>query len=61
MLLITIICHTFITIFWVICKSSLLFFQGRLLTGTMITLAIGGGAYVSTADEATFWYIKYIF
>ncbi|CAA6655732.1 unnamed protein product [Spirodela intermedia] len=28
--------------------------KGRLLTGAMIGLAIGGGAYVSTADEATF-------
>jgi hypothetical protein len=29
--------------------------QGRLLTGALIGLAIGGGAYVSTADEARFW------
>jgi len=29
--------------------------QGRLLTGAMIALAIGGGAYVSTADEGKFW------
>ncbi|XP_020244638.1 dihydroorotate dehydrogenase (quinone), mitochondrial isoform X1 [Asparagus officinalis] len=28
--------------------------KGRLLTGTMIGLAIAGGAYVSTVDEATF-------
>lgn len=28
--------------------------KGRLLTGTMIGLAIAGGAYVSTADEAKF-------
>ncbi|XP_078448566.1 pyrimidine d isoform X2 [Wolffia australiana] len=27
--------------------------KGRILTGTMIGLLIGGGAYVSTADEAT--------
>lgn len=34
--------------------------KGRLLTGTMIGLVIGGGAYVSTADEATFcgWLFK---
>ncbi|XP_073106028.1 dihydroorotate dehydrogenase (quinone), mitochondrial isoform X2 [Elaeis guineensis] len=34
--------------------------KGRLLTGTMIGLAIAGGAYVSTADEATFcgWLFK---
>lgn len=28
--------------------------KGRLLTGAMIGMAIAGGAYVSTADEATF-------
>ncbi|PKU74173.1 dihydroorotate dehydrogenase (quinone), mitochondrial isoform X1 [Dendrobium catenatum] len=28
--------------------------KGRLLTGAMIGLAIAGGAYISTADEATF-------
>ncbi|RWW17543.1 hypothetical protein GW17_00018533 [Ensete ventricosum] len=34
--------------------------QGRLLTGTMIGLAITGGAYVSTVDEATYcgWLFK---
>ncbi|XP_017700599.1 dihydroorotate dehydrogenase (quinone), mitochondrial-like isoform X2 [Phoenix dactylifera] len=34
--------------------------KGRLLSGTMIGLAIAGGAYVSTADEATFcgWLFK---
>lgn len=30
--------------------------QGRLLTGATIGLIIAGGAYVSTVDEATFWY-----
>ncbi|WP_285164353.1 hypothetical protein, partial [Mycobacterium tuberculosis] len=28
--------------------------KGRLLTGSMIGLAITGGAYVSTVDEGTF-------
>ncbi|KAG0474692.1 hypothetical protein HPP92_014378 [Vanilla planifolia] len=34
--------------------------KGRILTGVMIGLAIAGGAYVSTADEATFcgWLFK---
>ncbi|KAE8778330.1 Dihydroorotate dehydrogenase (quinone), mitochondrial [Hordeum vulgare] len=34
--------------------------KGRLLTGAMIGLAIAGGAYVSTTDEATFcgWLFK---
>lgn len=34
--------------------------KGRLLSGAMIGLAIAGGAYVSTADEATFcgWLFK---
>ncbi|CAD6261768.1 unnamed protein product [Miscanthus lutarioriparius] len=34
--------------------------KGRLLTGAMIALAIGGGAYVSTADEGKFcgWLFK---
>ncbi|KAG2569758.1 dihydroorotate dehydrogenase (quinone), mitochondrial-like [Panicum virgatum] len=34
--------------------------KGRLLTGALIGLAIGGGAYVSTADEAKFcgWLFK---
>lgn len=35
-------------------------FQGMLLTGSMIGIAIAGGAYVSTADEATFWYAIFI-
>lgn len=30
--------------------------QGKLLTGAMIGLVIAGGAYVSTIDEATYWY-----
>lgn len=30
--------------------------QGRIFTGTAIGLLIGGGAYASTVDEATFWY-----
>ncbi|RDY03111.1 Dihydroorotate dehydrogenase (quinone), mitochondrial [Mucuna pruriens] len=30
--------------------------KGRLLTGATIGLLIAGGAYVSTVDEATFWY-----
>ncbi|KAL2933819.1 Dihydroorotate dehydrogenase (quinone) mitochondrial [Bienertia sinuspersici] len=30
--------------------------KGRLLTGATIGLVIAGGAYVSTVDEATFWY-----
>lgn len=34
--------------------------QGRLFTGTAIGLLIAGGAYVSTADEATFWYLHWI-
>ncbi|KAG8043921.1 hypothetical protein GUJ93_ZPchr0458g22424 [Zizania palustris] len=35
--------------------------KGRLLTGAMIGLAIAGGAYVSTADEAKFcgWIFKF--
>ncbi|CAD6259079.1 unnamed protein product [Miscanthus lutarioriparius] len=34
--------------------------KGRFLTGAMIALAIGGGAYVSTADEGKFcgWLFK---
>nr|CAB3488677.1 unnamed protein product [Digitaria exilis] len=32
--------------------------KGRLLTGALIGLAIGGGAYVSTADEASGWLFK---
>lgn len=29
--------------------------QGRILTGATLSLLIGGGAYASTVDEATFW------
>lgn len=29
--------------------------QGRLFTAAGIGLLIGGGAYASTVDEATFW------
>lgn len=32
--------------------------QGRLFSGAVIGLLIGGGAYASTVDEATFWYLK---
>lgn len=31
--------------------------QGRLLTAATLGLLIGGGAYASTVDEATFWYV----
>lgn len=35
--------------------------QGRLLTAATIGLLIGGGAYASTVDEATFWYMTVLF
>ncbi|KAJ1400148.1 Dihydroorotate dehydrogenase, conserved site [Sesbania bispinosa] len=35
--------------------------KGRLLTGATIGLLIAGGAYVSTVDEATFWYFIWEF
>ena len=35
--------------------------KGRLLTGATIGIVIAGGAYVSTVDEATFWYFIWEF
>lgn len=35
--------------------------QGRLFTGVTLGLAIAGGAYASTVDEATFWYFHLSF
>lgn len=35
--------------------------QGRLFTAATIGLLIGGGAYASTVDEATFWYTMVFF
>ncbi|KAM2678383.1 hypothetical protein EV1_004810 [Malus domestica] len=32
--------------------------KGRLLTAATLGLVIGGGAYVSTVDEATFWHLE---
>jgi len=41
--------------------SLIIYLQGRLLTGAAIGLVIAGGAYVSTVDEATFWYFIWEF